>query len=581
MIEPLHSLAFSIQANPGVYAVMLGSGVSRAAKIPTGWEITLELVRRLARLRGEECDSSPSEWHVQKFGYEPDYSKLLDAVAKTPAERQQLLHDFFEANEQEREEGLKQPTPAHRAIAALVTGGFIKVILTTNFDRLMERALEEVGVTPDVISSNDHISGAMPLIHSRCCVVKVHGDYKDTRILNTPTELAVYSAELNTYLDRIFDEFGLITCGWSADYDEALRCAIVRAPNRRFSTYWAAMGEPGTHAKDLIQHRKAQTIPIQGADHFFSSLGELVKSLDTYSRPHPLSTDAAVASLKRYLSEDRFRIQLADLVHEEVERVVAETRGPRFPLHTSPGPNGETLTPRVRGIESACTTLVALAVAGGEWSEEQHFPVWERAATRLTATPAPSGNTIWIALQRYPAVLLIYSIGIAAVVSGRYNLLFRILTRKITAWDGQTFPVIRLLPPYWLSGHGSDIWKALEGMDRRHAGLNDWIYNFLRPFYGRLIPLDSDFELHFDRFEILFGLAYAVHGERENKCVPPGAFGYRDRNRDRIISEIQGSVSKDGDQSPYIASGLVGSSVLDVEKAFEAFQNTLSHLHWW
>ena len=48
MISPTESLAFTIQASPGVYAVLAGSGVSRAAKIPTGWEITLDLVRRLA-----------------------------------------------------------------------------------------------------------------------------------------------------------------------------------------------------------------------------------------------------------------------------------------------------------------------------------------------------------------------------------------------------------------------------------------------------------------------------------------------------------------------------------------------------
>ena len=47
-IDPVHSLAFSIQANPGVYAVLVGSGVSRTAKIPTGWEIILDLIRKLA-----------------------------------------------------------------------------------------------------------------------------------------------------------------------------------------------------------------------------------------------------------------------------------------------------------------------------------------------------------------------------------------------------------------------------------------------------------------------------------------------------------------------------------------------------
>ena len=57
MIEPINSLAFSIQANRGVYAVLLGSGVSRSAKIPTGWEVTLDLVQKLAALSGEKCNS--------------------------------------------------------------------------------------------------------------------------------------------------------------------------------------------------------------------------------------------------------------------------------------------------------------------------------------------------------------------------------------------------------------------------------------------------------------------------------------------------------------------------------------------
>ncbi|WP_158285587.1 hypothetical protein [Azospirillum sp. TSA6c] len=50
MSDPLLSLAHSVQSNKGVFAVLLGSGVSRAAGIPTGWELTFDLVRRLAAL---------------------------------------------------------------------------------------------------------------------------------------------------------------------------------------------------------------------------------------------------------------------------------------------------------------------------------------------------------------------------------------------------------------------------------------------------------------------------------------------------------------------------------------------------
>jgi len=55
-IEPELSLAFSVHSGPGTYAILLGSGVSRAAGVPTGWEVTLDLVRKLAELQGDATD---------------------------------------------------------------------------------------------------------------------------------------------------------------------------------------------------------------------------------------------------------------------------------------------------------------------------------------------------------------------------------------------------------------------------------------------------------------------------------------------------------------------------------------------
>ena len=332
MIDPVHSLAFSIQANPGVYAVLIGSGVSQAAKIPTGWDVTLDLIRKLAKLNGEECEPDPESWYLDKFEKEASYSDLLKGLAGTQAERQRLLRAYFEPTDEEREEGEKAPTAAHRAIAKLAAQGFIKVIITTNFDRLMETALTDEGVVPTVLSSPDQVEGTLPLIHTQCCVFKVHGDYLDTRIRNTPSELDEYPAEFYQLLDRILDEFGLIVCGWSAEWDGALRSAIYRAKSHRFTIFWAARGEPGNNAKKLIDHRRAQMIHIEDADTFFQAIQQHVQSIVEFSRPHPLSTEAAVASLKRFMSDTRYRIRLSDLVDETVERVVEATSGDGFCL---------------------------------------------------------------------------------------------------------------------------------------------------------------------------------------------------------------------------------------------------------
>ena len=104
MINPSHSLAFSIQANPGVYALFLRSGVSRAAKIPTGWEETLDLIRKLADLDGETNEPDPERWYRGRFNKEANYSDLLDDLAKTPSDRQQLLRHVF-GTEQSRARG--------------------------------------------------------------------------------------------------------------------------------------------------------------------------------------------------------------------------------------------------------------------------------------------------------------------------------------------------------------------------------------------------------------------------------------------------------------------------------------------
>src|SRR5687768_8962722 len=128
------SLAFSMHKNPGVYALLLGSGISRSVGMPTGWEVTQDILRQLKELGTDDLSEDVG------------YDELLGALGKTQAERNAIVRGYFEPTAEEREKGLKIPSQAHRAIANLMKDGYIKVVLTTNFDRLLEMALEEVGI---------------------------------------------------------------------------------------------------------------------------------------------------------------------------------------------------------------------------------------------------------------------------------------------------------------------------------------------------------------------------------------------------------------------------------------------------
>ncbi len=585
MIDPVHSLAFSIQANPGVYAVLIGSGVSRAAKIPTGWEVTLDLIRKLAELHGEKSGTDPEHWYREKFKQEANYSDLLDELAKTPAERQQLLRAYWEPAEQEREDGEKQPTAAHRAIATLVAQGFIKVIITTNFDRLIETALTDVGVVPTVLSSPDQVQGALPLIHTECCVFQVHGDYLDTRIRNTPAELDQYPPEFDQLLDRIFDEFGLIVCGWSAEWDGALCSAITRAPSRRFTTYWAARGGPGDRAQKLIDQRQAQVIPIEDADTFFQSIQQNVESIEEFSRPHPLSTEAAVASLKRYIAEPRYRIQLSDLIDQTVERVIELTSGEAFAVEGGPTPTSESTTARVRSYDAACSTLLPMALTGGFWAEEEHYSVWQRALQRLGSRTSRGGLVLWLELQPYPATLLLYALGLGAVEANRLQFLKHILTVTLRGEyrPNEDLPAVQVLPPSCLFSRGGQEMQILEGMDRRYAPLNDWIHDTLRSHAKSIIPDDNQYTLTFDKLEILMALSYAYHHKESTygDWTPPGAFGYRSDNRGRIFQEIEESLSAMQSESPYVTSGIFGETAEECKQGLEGLKQFIPKLRWY
>ena len=48
------ALATAIHAAPGVYAVLVGSGMSSAAGIPTGWQVVQDLIRKIAIAEGAE-----------------------------------------------------------------------------------------------------------------------------------------------------------------------------------------------------------------------------------------------------------------------------------------------------------------------------------------------------------------------------------------------------------------------------------------------------------------------------------------------------------------------------------------------
>ncbi len=590
----LINLSFSMHAGPGTFALLLGSGISQGAGVPTGWDIVLDLIRRIATLEGELEVEDPEQWFRERYG-EPRYSDLIGRLAPSQIERQSLLKKYIEPDTDQRQNGLRVPSLAHKSIAGLVKNGSVRVILTTNIDQLIEASLSEVGITPTVIFNDDSLNGAMPYVHNNCTIIKLHGDYMDTRIRNTPDELADYSEGMNALLDRIFDEFGSIVCGWSAKWDVALRDALFRKINRRFSTYWVYPQGLSEDAVRLKDHLYAIPIQIEDADHFFLKLLENIEALKKFERPHPLSTPLAIAHVKKYIAEDKYRIQLHDLLQDEINRIYDQLRSDHFSIRNMQIPSGQNKTyfqNRMHDYEELLKKTIGMfstyAYFGSSHSEKPIVDIIER----LMEKPEQDGLILFNNLQCYPAYLMNYSIGIAALASENYEFLFSLLTKPEINDGGRQRMSLQLLNTWNIFNHdGLRFIPTLPGNEVPYTPASDYLCRFLFGELKALKPNQSKFEEIFDIFEYLRGLTYVdriisdISGRVEG---PYGRFKWRSRhlyNLAGITSPIENFFNlglTQGNEWSLLKSGFFGGSaerLIECKSAYDRYLESVGQ-HW-
>jgi len=565
MIDPILSLSFNLINNKGRYALLLGSGVSRSSGIATGWEIVLDLISKIAELSKESIETTPEEWYLKKFQKEPNYSDLLEMTFKTSTERNTFLRKYFEPNTEEIEQNLKTPTRAHKSIAELVKAGYVKIIITTNFDRLLEKALESENIIPNIISNEDNLKGAIPIIHSDCTIIKVNGDYLDTRMKNTFIELDGYSKDLGNLLDRVFDEFGLIVCGWSAEWDLGLKRALESRNSRRFSTYWIIKDTINNSADSLIKQLSADIIGNTTADDFFFKLLENVKAIEYSEKPHPISAKVAIASTKRYLSEEKYNIIYKDLVVCETNKVIEFLTSNK--LNSNKSFDLQEYIKRVKYCESNIEILLNVFIISAYWGNSFHHQcIIESISSIISTLPFEGGIDAYISLKRYPVLLLTYSASMAAMANNKYSLLKKLLVDATVGYNNKKLPLLELLLP------GSIINKELAHQllgttSRRYTPLSEYIYSILIPYYIEIMISKNNFIELFDRFEYLFALIYLEkHG---NNWAPIGMFGWRSvwENKGILAGILLNSELKNsGNSHPLLSNSLFNGSIKTLQE---------------
>jgi hypothetical protein len=147
-----------------------------------------------------------------------------------------------------------------------------------------EAALQEAGISPQVVHRPEQFDSMQPLAHSQVTVIKLHGDYADLEQRNTVDELETYPEAQQKVLERVLDEYGLIVCGWSADWDTALVRAVEGTRSRRYPMFWSQYGSLGSAAGRLTARHSAAVIEGKDADELFT---DLVRRVEASPRRSP------------------------------------------------------------------------------------------------------------------------------------------------------------------------------------------------------------------------------------------------------------------------------------------------------
>lgn len=577
-IDSITRLAMNIYSNKGVYVPLLGSGVSLAAGIMSGWKVTEDLLKKLAFMQEGNIPEDLFSWYCDKYHKEAEYSDLLSQLGHHSAEIGNLLWSYFEPTEDDKRYHRKEPTKAHKAIAEIAAKGYFKVVVTTNFDRLLEDALDQKGVKYQVVSKETDIEGVVPLVHFPLTIFKINGDYKDSRVKNTEEELTNYSKQWNDYLHGILKDFGIVTCGWSATWDKAIIKAIENCKNHKYSYNFTYVDK--ANSNEIIRLSKecnGDSFGIDGADEFFSELSARINALEIiHNKDMEIDKEIAVARVKEYIIRDEDIIRYTDLFEKETSRVIQKAGEYTY----SNQPMSAQLYNQIYSTAIAnLSVILPMSIVATRWADDRHGDTIVNSLSDIANRPITiNGSWTDDGKKQNHAVdtLYLYGIGTACVYYRNFGLLDKLFRIQLNDAGYLMSSYLIGVDNCWIID--KNIWNrtAQNKLKTPSSGLFNTL---IRPSFT-FINNQDEFDICFCIFEKLLAMYYymLITSVETVSIFPPtapiGQFGWQSlyftRSKKNKYDIFFNEIKNLQDGSPQLKAGMFESSYIKYSEVLSA-----------
>ena len=255
------------------YCFVLGAGASKASGIRTGMELMSEWQRYL-----KEKGDAYIEDCARELGLKPeDYSFIFEEGHDLKNADYFTLFDLRFAGKPnvayaylEKEMEGKYPSYGYYPLAMLLSNTENRLVITTNFDSLIEDALYTYTFKHPLVVGHESLASYIANDTRHPVVAKIHRDLL-FQPLNRKADMDKLKDEWEKPLRGALSKYIPIVVGYAGG-DRTFMSLLDRIELN--GLYWCHLGEPSDEIKEIVAKQKGYLVKIMGFDEVMFQIGD-------------------------------------------------------------------------------------------------------------------------------------------------------------------------------------------------------------------------------------------------------------------------------------------------------------------
>jgi hypothetical protein len=302
----------------------------------------------------------------------------------------------------------------------------------------------------------------------------------------------------------------------------------------------------------------------------------------------PIQRNNLEDKIKLYLSEDKFRIKLEELVVSELKYFSNQ-----FNENELPNNNGSeeeeylinTLDKLEYIVKDIQSCLLLIAYYG---NQDQKNLINKIFSIMCNEIGLKKEKVLYNELRWFSIIWLLYSTGTILIYKEDYKAFHNLLHIEVPTFTSN-YGFVKLLRSYG-SAFGSinsyNIFKQMKFHERHYTPISEYVFRKLQPILEDIFYIGSNYENLFDKYEIIIALEYLSNLDWETEFIwaPIGRFGWKN-NRGmyspnpykNFVNEIKSA--KNG--TKYLNSGLFKADIDFIDLLDKKLSEFIVTLNWY